>query len=112
MDAAALPALRDRTMYADDMVHLSSRGHRYLAYRAAEALGIPDAEALGRLDDALHGFDPVDDPVPQGDWLRTHALPWVWRRMRGRTAGDGLLAKHADYILIPGGNAARRSKLG
>ncbi len=112
LDAAALPALSDCAMYADDMVHLSSRGHRYLAYRAAEALGIPDAEALGRLDDALHGFDPIDDPTPQGDWLRTHALPWVWRRMRGRTAGDGLLAKHADYVVIPGRNAPKRTKLG
>ncbi|MBF0815826.1 glycosyltransferase [Microbacterium paludicola] len=111
LDAAALPSLGDRTMYADDIVHLSSRGHRYLAYRAAEALGIPDAEAVGQLDDALHGFDPSEDAPPQGDWLRTHALPWVWRRMRGRTAGDGMVSKHADYIVIPGRNAPKRSKL-
>ena len=112
LDAAALPALGDRSMYADDKVHLSSRGHRYLAYRAAEALGIPDAEALGRLDDALHGFDAGEEPAPQTDWLREHALPWVWRRMRGRTAGDGMVSKHADYIVIPGRNAPKRSKLG
>ncbi|WP_345752879.1 GDSL-type esterase/lipase family protein [Microbacterium rhizophilus] len=114
LDAAALPALGDRTMYADDMVHLSSRGHRYLAYRAAEALGMPDAETLGQLDDALHGFDPSEDAdlLPQGDWLRTHALPWVWRRMRGRTAGDGIVSKHADYVLIPGRDAPKRSTLG
>lgn len=110
LDAAALPALGDRTMYADDLVHLSSRGHRYLAYRAAEALGVPDAEALGQLDDALHGFDPADEVAPQGDWLRTHALPWVWRRMQGRTAGDGMVSKHADYIVIPGRNSPKRSK--
>ncbi|GAA3665420.1 GDSL-type esterase/lipase family protein [Microbacterium marinilacus] len=112
LDAAALTALGDPTMYADDKVHLSSRGHRYLAYRAAEALGVPDAEALGRLDDSLHGFEPDDDPAPQGDWLRVHALPWVWRRLRGRTAGDGLVPKHAGYVVIPGRDAPRRSKLG
>jgi phosphatidylinositol alpha 1,6-mannosyltransferase len=110
LDAAALPALGDRTMYADDLVHLSSRGHRYLAYRAAEALGVPDAEALGLLDDALHGFDPAEEQAQRGDWLRTHALPWVWRRMHGRTAGDGLVAKHQDYIVIPGSNTPKRSK--
>jgi phosphatidylinositol alpha 1,6-mannosyltransferase len=112
LDAAALPALGDRTMYASDMVHLSSRGHRYLAYRAAESLGVPDAEALGQLDDALHGFDPTEEPVPRGGWLRTHALPWAWRRVRGRTAGDGLVAKHAEYVEIPGRNAPKRSRLG
>ncbi|GGH46469.1 glycosyltransferase [Microbacterium album] len=107
LDGAVLPALGDLGMWADDKVHLRSRGHRYLAYRAAEALGVPDAETLGGLDDALH----ADEDDPQGAWLRRHALPWVWRRMRGRTAGDGLVAKHDDYVVIPGGRAPRRSKL-
>ena len=77
----------------------SPRGHRYLAYRAAEALGVPDAEALGELDASLHADD---DPVLPGTWLRRDALPWVWRRLHGRTAGDGLVAKHTDYVLIGG----------
>ncbi|MER7798105.1 glycosyltransferase [Microbacterium sp. NPDC096154] len=112
LDAAALPALGDRTMYADDRVHLSSRGHRYLAYRAAEALGIPDAEELGRLDDTLHGSSPAAEPPVSTGWLRVHALPWMWRRVRGRTAGDGVLPKHADCIVIPIRDAPESSKLG
>ena len=103
LDLAALPELSRVELWADDKVHLRSRGHRYVAYRAAEALGMPDAEALAGLDEAFH----VDEEPPTGSWLRRDALPWVWRRLRGRTAGDGLTAKVPDYVLVgrPGGRA-------
>ena len=102
LDVEALPAIGDLSMWADDKVHLRSRGHRFLAYRAADALGVPDAEALGSLDAALH----ADDDVPaQAGWLTRDALPWLWRRVRGRTAGDGRSAKHVDYVVIRRGEA-------
>lgn len=91
-------------MFSADGVHLHSRGHRLLSYRAAEVLGIPDAEALGGLDDALHTGDEPEG----GPWITEHALPWVWRRMRGRTAGDGIAAKHDDWVVIPGRGGDRR----
>jgi len=99
LDTDGRPAIADLDLWADDKVHLRSRGHRFLAYRAAEALGVPDAEALGDLEAALHA---EDDPVAQGTWLRRDALPWLWRRLRGRTAGDGRVAKHDGYVLIGG----------
>ncbi|WP_106816211.1 GDSL-type esterase/lipase family protein [Microbacterium timonense] len=106
LDLEALPEIGDLELWADDKVHLRSRGHRFLAYRAAQVLGVPDADALGGLDAALHADD---DPVLQGTWLRRDALPWLWRRLRGRTAGDGLAAKHADYVLIGGGEGVPAS---
>ncbi|MBD3943667.1 glycosyltransferase [Microbacterium sp. NEAU-LLC] len=99
LDAEGVPAIADLSLWADDKVHLRSRGHRYLAYCAAEVLGVPDAEALGDLDAALHADD---DPVADRSWLRRDALPWVWRRLRGRTAGDGRGAKHDGYVLVGG----------
>lgn len=89
--------------WAHDRVHLTSGGHRLLAYRAAEALGIPDAEAVGALEAALHADE--DRPVA-GLWITRDALPWAWRRLRGRTAGDGLTAKHDAYVEIPAGGSA------
>ncbi|KRA22422.1 glycosyl transferase [Microbacterium sp. Root61] len=101
LDVEALPALGAPDMWADDRVHLRTIGHRFLAYRAAELLGVPDAEALGELDAALHTED--EDPGVQPTavaWLRGHALPWVLRRMAGRAAGDGRSAKHDGYVLL------------
>lgn len=107
LDLEAHAELSALDLWADDKVHLRSRGHRFVAYRAAEALGVPDAEALAGLDEAFH----LDvDPFVPGTWLRRDALPWVWRRMRGRTAGDGLTAKLPEYVTI-GGTAGRTSSV-
>ena len=99
LDLDAIPAIGDLDLWASDRVHLRSRGHRFLAYRAAEVLGVRDAEALGGLDAALHADD---DPVAHGTWLSRDVLPWVWRRLRGRTAGDGIAPKHTGYVVIGG----------
>lgn len=106
LDLADETELARVDLWADDKVHLRSRGHRYVAYRAAEALGVPHADALADLDEAFH----VDeDPTSPGSWLRRDALPWMWRRLRGRTAGDGLTAKVPDYVLV--GQASGRAGL-
>ncbi|MGO1413496.1 MAG: GDSL-type esterase/lipase family protein [Microbacterium gubbeenense] len=99
VDAEALPELSELEMFSADRVHLASRGHRLLSYRAADVLGVPDAAHLGDLDDAFH----TEGEDPRRPWLTTHAIPWVWRRLHGRTAGDGILAKHSDYVVIPRG---------
>lgn len=94
------PVCRDPRAWAEDRVHLSSHGHRMLSYRAAAALGIPRAAELGALDAAMHDESAdTDTSIPTASWLWTHVRPWALRRMRGRTAGDGLPPKHS--VLIP-----------
>ncbi|MCI1017818.1 glycosyltransferase [Microbacterium sp. C5A9] len=96
IDTDLHPSLPDRPNWGEDLVHLSSRGHRFLAYRAGEVLAVPHADALGALDAALHEHEPIG----AGLWWRRHALPWVWRRLHGRAAGDGRSAKHDDYVFL------------
>lgn len=96
LDTDLHPTLGARPNWGEDLVHLGSRGHRFLAYVAGDLLGVPHAETLGVLDQVLHDADATTRAV----WWREHALPWVWRRMRGRVAGDGRVAKHDDYVYI------------
>lgn len=103
IDTDLHPELADRPNWGEDLVHLSSRGHRFLAYRAGEMLGVPDADALGVLDAALHEHEPIG----AGVWWRRHALPWAWRRLHGRAAGDGRAAKHDGYVYLGRSAAAR-----
>ena len=103
IDTDMHPTLPDRPNWGDDLVHLSSRGHRFLAYRAGEVLGVPHADALGALDAVLH----ENEPIGAGLWWRRHALPWVWRRLHGRAAGDGRVAKHDDYVYLGRSSAQR-----
>lgn len=104
IDADLFEALGERPNWAEDLVHLSSRGHRFLAYGVGEVLGVPHAEALGALDESLHDHERIARRL----WWRRHALPWLWRRLQGRTAGDGRTAKHDDYVLI--GRAGSRAR--
>ncbi|TXK19814.1 glycosyltransferase [Homoserinibacter sp. GY 40078] len=94
--------LADPRMWAGDRVHLSSRGHRALSYLAAEALGLVGAAQLAQLDAAMHDEEPGadDEPLSHARWLWTHVRPWAARRIRGRTAGDGRVAKHDELVPI------------
>ena len=103
IDTDLHPSLQERPNWGEDLVHLSSRGHRFLAYRAGEVLGVPHADALGVLDAALHEHETIST----GLWWRRHALPWVWRRLHGRAAGDGRVAKHLDYVYLGRSSAVR-----
>jgi phosphatidylinositol alpha 1,6-mannosyltransferase len=94
----------DHRMWASDRVHMSSAGHRLLSYRAADALGVPDARALGELDAAMHDDSP-DPASAKGrlEWLVADAVPWMARRRLGRRAGDGRSAKHDGLVpVLPG----------
>ncbi|MGZ0712903.1 glycosyltransferase (plasmid) [Coraliomargarita sp. W4R53] len=108
LDLETVPTIGELSLWAHDAVHLNARGHRMLAYEAAGRLGVPDAGELGRLDESLHAED--DDETMNGSraaWLREHAMPWVIRRLRGRTAGDGREPKHANLVRIGGTSVTR-----
>lgn len=102
LDVAEDPDTCDPRRWAADRVHLSSHGHRALSYAAAAALGVPGARQLGALDAVMH-HDPVE-PSPEQlttpAWMWTHVRPWLGRRLRGRTAGDGMLPKHDALVPV------------
>jgi phosphatidylinositol alpha 1,6-mannosyltransferase len=112
VDLETVPALGDLSLWADDAVHLNARGHRLLAYEAAVRLGVPDAAPLGRLDQLLHADedDATVERRSRAAWLGHHAMPWVMRRLRGRTAGDGREPKHAELITIDPAGASTFSR--
>jgi phosphatidylinositol alpha 1,6-mannosyltransferase len=100
LDFTQDPDRIDERMWAPDRVHLSSYGHRVLSYRAAAILGVPRAHELGALDALIHDDAPEAriDRISTPAWIWTHVRPWAARRVRGRTAGDGLAPKHSTLI--------------
>ena len=114
LDVRTRAELVDRSMWAEDRVHLNSAGHRTLAYAAARVLGVPDAIELGALERAVHDDDAAADRhVGDAAWLARHAAPWLLRRLRRRAAGDGRDPKRADLrpVLDDPDAAATRSTL-
>lgn len=80
---------RDDRMWATDRMHMSSAGHQRMASAVLDALG------LGRGRQVL---ELADQPVLTArqrraanvDWARSHAGPWVKRRITGTSSGDSL----------------------
>jgi lysophospholipase L1-like esterase len=99
VDLWSMGVLRDPRAWSADRLHMTSEGHRRVALRACEVMGIPVAE------NSLEPWPPLDQTPRYAavDWLaarrldarwaRVYAAPWLSRRIRGRSSGDGILPK-------------------
>ena len=86
MDLWGIADFRDPGHWSPDRIHPSTRGHLVLTAVAARALGVP-----GSAEPEAIPAEPAG--LPTRVWLRQHVLPWVGRRLRGVSSGDGRTAK-------------------
>jgi hypothetical protein len=84
----------DRRLWNDDRLHANSEGHRRIALAAAHALGLPDADASWTdvFTDSLGRRRPHSHAI----WFGRYFTPWLIRRLRGRSSGDGRVAKRPE----------------
>lgn len=92
------PFLSDIRFLAKDRLHLNAEGHYRVAQGVLEKLELP-------YDSKWKNPLPSADPVPKlkkiaSDlrWILTFVLPWIWRRARGKSSGDGRKPKHSVPI--------------
>ena len=105
VDQGAVPALQDRRLWHEDRLHLAPAGHERVAAAVLDALGVTDPHLLGgepgwwlaALDDAPRR-PRRHDVVQDVRWVRRYLLPWVGRRLRGVSSGDGLAPKHVELV--------------
>ncbi|REE95141.1 SGNH/GDSL hydrolase family protein [Thermomonospora umbrina] len=97
VDLWPVSVLNDPRAWHEDRLHLSSEGHRRMALRVCEVLGVPVEE---RWNDPWPPRGAVLDWRAQRRedlyWARTYFLPWVQRRIQGRSSGDGRDPKRPD----------------
>jgi lysophospholipase L1-like esterase len=82
LDLWGIGDLRDPAFWSLDRLHPSTRGHLVISRAAAMALGIPGSPDPDEVPQAGAGL-----PTPV--WLREHVIPWIGRRLRGVSSGDG-----------------------
>jgi hypothetical protein len=90
----------DRRFWSPDRLHLSGDGHQVVADGVLAILGIDPATAppppatipLEPVVSRSWAVERLDDLR----WARDYGLPWVGRRLRGRSSGDGRAPKRPD----------------
>jgi lysophospholipase L1-like esterase len=95
VDLWPLEMLRDSRAWARDRLHPSPEGHRRLALLVADRLGI-DA---GPWDEPWPVIPPLARMAKRQEdlrWAKEFFVPWIGRRLRGVSSGDGLTAKRPE----------------
>jgi lysophospholipase L1-like esterase len=83
----------DARLWSVDRLHANTAGHIRIAGAMAHALGLqPDEDPWAPM--------PPPAPVPrarallhEAAWIARHMTPWIARRLRGRSSGDGIAPK-------------------
>jgi lysophospholipase L1-like esterase len=87
--------LRRPQYWAEDRLHLNALGHARVAARVLTALGVetelPVAESSASLRRGV---------LVEARYVARHVLPWIGRRLTGRSSGDGRVPKHPDWVRI------------
>lgn len=76
-----------------DRMHLNSSGHAYMARAVLDALGVDHGLDEVRID-ALPVLGRREALAANARWTREFLVPWVHRRVTGRSSGDTVSAKH------------------
>lgn len=100
VDLWSMRVLQDPRAWSDDRLHLSSEGHRRVALSASEALGIDSGEDWRRTwppepPEAWHVHRAQDLR-----WAREYLVPWIGRRLSGRSSGDGRGPKRPELTRL------------
>jgi lysophospholipase L1-like esterase len=100
VDLWSMRVLADPREWCEDRLHLAADGHRRVALRACEVAGIPATEDWREpLPPAPAGSESwLADRNRDLQWARTYAVPWVQRRLRGVSSGDGMTPKRPDLL--------------
>ncbi|MET0423143.1 MAG: SGNH/GDSL hydrolase family protein [Actinoplanes sp.] len=87
--------IRKAGYWSADRLHLNAAGHSRVAGLVLAALGY---QAAAKMVDP----DP-DEPrrvLAEARYYREHVLPWLHRRIRGRSSGDNRTGKFLDWATI------------
>ena len=90
--------LNDRRFLAFDRLHMNPEGHRRLANAVLEGLGYEFDENWRIPLPRAKKKNKVINFVINLVWIAIFLLPWIWRRIRGKSSGDGRSAKYNEPI--------------
>ncbi|MCM6775348.1 SGNH/GDSL hydrolase family protein [Nocardia sp. CDC159] len=103
VDFEPVRAATDRRVWAEDRLHLNPLGHDLVARATAETLRLPGADGAWRLPLPPHQRTMADAVAAELRWAALHMVPWMVRRARGISRGDGVTAKRPGLLPVVSG---------
>ena len=101
VDANEEAFFSDRRFLAFDRLHLNADGHNRCAQAVLEKLGLPSDPAWRTPLPPAKKTPAVIEKLITVAWFITFGLPWIFRRLRGKSSGDGRVAKYPTPIKWP-----------
>ena len=95
IDVHGIEDFTDLAYWCEDMVHFSGHGHIRIANAAADLL---------RLRHRIPAAPRHEMTAPNRNlrntirWYKEYVLPFIERRLRGTSSGDGLTSKHLSLV--------------
>ncbi|MEU9185029.1 SGNH/GDSL hydrolase family protein [Streptomyces sp. NPDC048484] len=101
-DMSAHAVVTDPRLWSPDRLHASPLGHARIAAAVAHAVGLPGCDDTWTQPLPLGAQAPAG-PGPRGvgaelRWVGGFLGPWLLRRVRGRSSGDGRQAKRPTLL--------------
>ncbi|MFJ5079536.1 SGNH/GDSL hydrolase family protein [Streptomyces sp. NPDC088553] len=96
-------AAADRRLWAADRLHASPLGHDRIAAALAHALGLPgsdDSWTRELAPDTAATAGAVRMAAAELRWAAGFLGPWLVRRLRGRSSGDGRVARRPELLPV------------
>ncbi|MEU6709066.1 SGNH/GDSL hydrolase family protein [Streptomyces wuyuanensis] len=95
------PVVADPRLWSEDRLHASPLGHQRIAAAMAHALAVPGSDETW-----THSLPVPAVPPPAGwraagaelRWVASHLGPWLGRRLRGHSSGDGRAPKRPHLL--------------
>ncbi|MBW4717972.1 SGNH/GDSL hydrolase family protein [Saccharothrix obliqua] len=86
--------VRKAAYWSPDRLHLNAAGHHRVASLVLSALG------HGEADEPLTHEPVARRLATEARYYREHVLPWLGRRLRGRSSGDDRTGKHSAWTPV------------
>jgi lysophospholipase L1-like esterase len=93
---------RDTRFIDADRLHLNSEGHRRVAQAVLARFELPHDKDWRKPLPPAQPITPLQKAAIDFKWFYSFAIPWLGRRLRGRSSGDGRSCKYP--IPIPFNN--------
>jgi lysophospholipase L1-like esterase len=91
----------DPRLWSADRLHANSVGHARIAAALANALGLPDTDDTWSQPLPTEWSRSLSESIrAEARWQRDYFLPWVWGHLRGRSSGDGRVAKRPSLSVF------------